>query len=294
METKLNEYIQKNQTYLNQALEDAIEDKDIPEPLKSSMLYSIKAGGKRIRPILMIATIEAFGGDKNVILPAALALEFVHTYSLIHDDLPAMDDDDLRRGMPTNHIEYDEATAILAGDGLLTQSFELITNAEHLTTDQKLFAVKRLSEAAGSRGMVAGQILDMQAENTQVELDELKQIHHLKTGQLLIYAMEIAAYVAGATEEQLDKITACAEELGLLFQIQDDILDIYGDEDKIGKAVGSDEENDKSTYPKLLGIDGAIKEKEEKKARANKLLNEASIDQTMLAELIQYLSNRDQ
>src|SRR5690554_4406803 len=263
MNFNFRNYLEANLEFINHSLIESIEKLSIPSTLKASMLYSIKAGGKRIRPILMIASVEAFGGKKEDVLPAAIALELVHTYSLIHDDLPAMDDDNLRRGQPTNHIEFGEATAISAGDSLLTLAFQVISEAENLTAEQKVTIIKRLSMASGPTGMVAGQILDLEAEERQVNLSELEQIHRLKTGELLIFAVEIGAYLAGAAQDQLKAIREFGHHIGLIFQIQDDILDIEGDEQKLGKAVGSDQENKKSTYPKLLGIEGALQAKAE-------------------------------
>ena len=289
----LTDYIESNQTFVNEAMIKEIKLSPIPERLKNSMLYSINAGGKRIRPILMIASAEAFGGQKEDVLPAAIALEMIHTYSLIHDDLPAMDDDPLRRGLPTNHIQFDEATAILAGDGLLTMAFQVISETDLFSAKQKVELIKRLSIASGSAGMVAGQILDLEAEEKQVNLNELEEIHRLKTGELLIYAVEMGAYLAGASDSELEAIRRYGHQIGLIFQIQDDILDVEGDQTKIGKQVGSDQDNEKSTYPKLLGIDGAKKAKENYINLANQFLTDAHVSDSTLAHLIDYLSNRD-
>ncbi len=293
MVTMLSDYIESNQIFVNQAIIKTIEDMQIPTTLKNSMLYSIKAGGKRIRPILMIASTEAFDGKKEDVLPVAIALELIHTYSLIHDDLPAMDDDDLRRGQPTNHIQFDEATAILAGDALLTVAFQIITEAENLSADQKVTIINRLSIASGASGMVAGQILDLEAEDKTVSLGELEQIHRLKTGELLIFAVEMGAYLAGASQDHIHAIKQYGHHIGLIFQIQDDILDVEGVQAKLGKQVGSDQSNEKSTYPKLLGIEGAIKAKEDNIVLANQALIKANVSNSTLASLIDYLSKRD-
>ncbi|NMA90390.1 MAG: polyprenyl synthetase family protein [Amphibacillus sp.] len=293
MNFNFRNYLEANLEFINYSLIESIEKLSIPSTLKASMLYSIKAGGKRIRPILMIASAEAFGGKKEDVLPAAIALELVHTYSLIHDDLPAMDDDNLRRGQPTNHIEFGEATAILAGDSLLTLAFQVISEAENLTAEQKETIIKRLSMASGPTGMVAGQILDLEAEERQVNLSELEQIHRLKTGELLIFAVEIGAYLAGAAQDQLKAIREFGHHIGLIFQIQDDILDIEGDEQKLGKTVGSDQENKKSTYPKLLGIEGALQAKEANIKQAEASLNQAQIANSTLHAFIDYISNRE-
>nr|WP_205092440.1 farnesyl diphosphate synthase [Thalassobacillus pellis] len=265
----------------------------MPDQLKSSILYSIRAGGKRLRPILMMAATEAVGGKSEKVLPAAAALEMIHTYSLIHDDLPAMDNDDFRRGMPTNHRKFGEATAILAGDALLTLSFQVIMETEALTSDQKIYLAQRLSQASGASGMVAGQILDMESENQEIELDLLEKIHQCKTGKLISFAISAGAYLGDANEQQLTNITKTGEQLGIIFQIQDDILDVSGDEEKIGKPVGSDTTNKKSTYPQLLGLVGAKRKKEEHVMSAKKSLSQAAVDNTMLSLLIDHLSHRD-
>lgn len=265
----------------------------IPKQLKESMLYSIQAGGKRLRPILLMASYEAYGDDVNKTVTSAIAIEMIHTYSLIHDDLPAMDNDDLRRGKPTNHKVFDEATAILAGDALLTYSFEMIANDPHLKDKQKIDLIKMLSHSSGPSGMVGGQILDMEAEKNPVTLGELENIHTLKTGELLQFSIYAGAYLGGATEKQLAYLKQFSFYLGLIFQVQDDILDVTGDADKLGKPVGSDITNDKSTYPQLLGIDGAVRKKSEYVNKAKEALTKADAQDTTLMALTDYFSQRD-
>ncbi|QDP42156.1 polyprenyl synthetase family protein [Radiobacillus deserti] len=257
------------------------------------MEYSVTVGGKRIRPILLLASCEAFGGQEEKALQVAAALEMIHTYSLIHDDLPAMDNDDFRRGKATNHKVFGEATAILAGDGLLTYSFELITKDQQLTDKQKVYILLELANASGPNGMVAGQLLDMEAENKESSLKELELIHSLKTGKLLQFAVKIGAYLGGANPEQIHQMEKFGYYLGLIFQVQDDILDVTGDENKIGKPVGSDETNYKSTYPKLLGLDGAMKQKDAYHQLAVEALETAGVEGSLLRELTDYLGNRD-
>nr|WP_285844525.1 farnesyl diphosphate synthase [Oceanobacillus profundus] len=261
--------------------------------LKESMLYSLEAGGKRLRPILMIASYEAYGQQIKKVLSAATALEMIHTYSLVHDDLPAMDDDDYRRGKPTNHKMFDEATAILAGDALLTFSFELIANDPLLTAEEKVSLIQMLASCSGPTGMVGGQILDMEAENRPISIEEMERIHALKTGELVRSAILSGAMLGKATEEQLEHLTTFAYYLGLIFQVQDDILDVTGDEEKLGKPVGSDEDNQKSTYPKLLGIKGAMKQKEAYVEKAKEALQKAGAANSVLMDLTDYFSNRD-
>ncbi|GGM40292.1 farnesyl diphosphate synthase [Paraliobacillus quinghaiensis] len=293
MEENLSAFLTEKEKIISDELVQKVKSLSIPSRLKDSMLYSIKAGGKRLRPLLMIASCESFHGTYQQVLSVSLALEMVHTYSLIHDDLPAMDDDHYRRGQPTNHRVFDEATAILAGDALLTYSFEAITDDPQLTNEQKVYIIKRLAKASGPKGMVAGQSLDMAAENREITLTELEEIHDLKTGELLTFALEIGAYIGGASIKQIAEIRKYAYYVGLIFQVQDDILDVSGDPEKIGKPIGSDESNMKSTYPKLLGLDGAIKKKEEYVDLAEAALIKADVKTNILKDFVQYLSLRD-
>ncbi|HLR80069.1 MAG TPA: farnesyl diphosphate synthase [Bacillota bacterium] len=293
MQLKLNNFINKNRELIQQEIEQQLHKLDIPEQLKASMIYSAEAGGKRLRPILLMAGFNAYSHEINKVLSSAAALELIHTYSLIHDDLPSMDDDDLRRGQPTNHIKFDEATAVLAGDALLTFSFELIANDSRLTDQQKVKVIQLLSEASGPKGMIAGQIRDMEAEKKVVTLEELETIHTLKTGELFRFAIRSGAYLGGASDEQIAHLDRFAHFLGLIFQIQDDILDVTGDADKIGKPVGSDEANEKNTYVKLLGLDGAVEKKEHYVSKAKKELSEAHADTSYLMALVDYFSTRD-
>lgn len=220
-----------------------------PPTLRDAAAYSLFAGGKRLRPGLVLGAAEIVCGSDEAALPAACAIEMIHTYSLIHDDLPAMDDDDLRRGKPTNHVVYGEAIAILAGDALLTMAFEVLARAGNGA------AVIELAQAAGAAGMVGGQVIDLESEDKRLTASELRRIHAMKTGALIRGAVRLGAILGGATPAQLDALTAYGEHIGLAFQIADDILDVTGDQALIGKPVGSDEANGKSTYPALLGLD---------------------------------------
>jgi len=227
-----------------------------------AMHYSLFAGGKRLRPILCLAACEAVGADPTEALPVACALEMIHTYSLIHDDLPAMDDDDLRRGRPTCHKQFDEATAILAGDGLLTEAFRLLAEAAPRFAGREavlLEIIELIGRAAGYQGMVGGQMLDLQAEGRQISLKELETIHRLKTGALLTAAVRAGALVGGADRHQLTILTDFGEKFGLVFQITDDLLDVEGEAAEMGKAPGQDEKRRKATYPALLGREAARK-----------------------------------
>jgi geranylgeranyl diphosphate synthase, type II len=222
-----------------------------PASLLEAVRYSLFAGGKRLRPALALGACELACGDDSPALPAACALEMVHTYSLIHDDLPAMDDDDLRRGMPTSHKKFGEAAAILAGDALLTMAFDILADTGSVA------AVRELARAAGAAGMVGGQVIDLESENHALRVEELRHLHACKTGALITVSLRLGAILGGADGHRLDALTAYGRHIGLAFQIADDILDVTGTEEKIGKPVGSDVANSKSTYPALLGLDTA-------------------------------------
>ena len=228
-----------------------------PPRLAEAMRYSLLAGGKRLRPILAMLAAEACGADPAGAIPAACAVEMIHTYSLIHDDLPAMDDDDLRRGRPTCHKAFDEATAILAGDGLLTLAFETIVRYTH-PPEAAARCVRILAEAAGPEGMVGGQMADLQAEGrTDGTLSALESIHRRKTGALLRAPLRMGAAVAGASQAETDALDQYGRAVGLAFQIVDDLLDVQGDEAAMGKRVRKDSDLGKWTYPGLLGIEGS-------------------------------------
>ena len=223
--------------------------------LQRAMAYSLLSGGKRIRPVLTLAACRLFGGQAEKALPFACGLEMIHTYSLIHDDLPCMDDDDFRRGKPTNHKVYGEATAVLAGDSLLTAAFGVLAQAE-LSPEQIVRGVACLSQAAGPAGMAGGQILDLLGEGKTLTYDEIVQIQNLKTGCMIEAAVRLGAIVAGSTPEEEEAVAEYARKIGLAFQIRDDVLDVLGDEAELGKPIGSDQENQKSTFVGLKGIEG--------------------------------------
>jgi len=221
--------------------------------LHESMRYSLLAGGKRLRPALCLAACEAAGGEAGRAVPAAVALELIHTYSLVHDDLPCMDDDDLRRGRPTNHVVYGEAMAVLAGDGLLTRAFGVLATAD-LPAETRVRMVAALAEAAGSRGMVGGQALDLAAEGEDVDLPSLQYIHTHKTGALFSASCRLGGLAAGGTEDALDRLRRYGDRIGLAFQIVDDLLDETATSEQLGKATGKDRGRGKATYPRLLGL----------------------------------------
>ena len=233
------------------------EESALDEQLCSSMKYSLTAGGKRLRPILLMAAADVAGGRGEDFIQVACAIEMIHTYSLIHDDLPAMDNDDYRRGKLTNHKVYGEAMAILAGDALLTQAFEVMIRQPGVPADVLLKVVREMAIAAGPNGMVGGQAIDLESEGKHVPMETLKKLHMGKTGALFRAAIRSGAILAGADEKQLADLTAYADAFGLAFQITDDILDVVGNEAVIGKPVGSDERNDKSTYVTLTSLETA-------------------------------------
>ena len=225
--------------------------------LEESMNYSLSAGGKRLRPLLLLAVLESFGADVELGFPAAAALEMIHTYSLVHDDLPAMDNDELRRGNPTNHIQFNEATAILAGDALLTLAFEVITLG-NLPAEIKIQLSRILAQTSGYTGMVGGQQADIDGEDSDLSLEEIEQIHLRKTGALIKMAMLSGGIIVQKSDEILDKLASYADEVGIAYQIRDDILDVVGTEEELGKGVATDAALGKSTYPSLLGLEGAF------------------------------------
>ena len=259
--------------------------------LGEAMRYSLEAGGKRVRPVLCLLACEAVGGTTAQALPGALALEYVHTYSLIHDDLPAMDDDDLRRGRPTNHKVFGEGHAILAGDALLTEAFGVLAAAD-LDPVRRAGALVLLAEGAGWRGMAGGQALDLEGEKlTSYDLDHLRLIHRLKTGALLRASLEIGAVLGGAQSADRLALRAYGEAIGLAFQIQDDILDATATEAELGKRTGKDAGRGKITYPSLLGLDGARKALRE--ATETALCQLASLpNRNSLAAWARYLAQR--
>ncbi len=252
--------------------------------LMSAMRYAALGGGKRLRPFLVLETGRLFGVDERCLLRVAAALECIHTYSLIHDDLPCMDDDDLRRGRPTVHIAYDEATAVLAGDALLTIAFEILADPQtHADPNIRIALVGRLAEASGARGMVGGQMMDMIAEELGDDIAAVTRMQRLKTGMLITYAVEVGALMGRASDEAKHALSAYAHDLGLAFQITDDILDAEGNTEEVGKAVGKDADKGKATFVSLLGLDGA-------KQRVILLADQARAHLSMFGARAQYLN----
>ena len=268
MSFDLKKYLQEKKELVDSYLREYFSRPINPERLHEAMRYSLFAGGKRLRPILCIASYEACGGESEHILPQASAIELIHTYSLIHDDLPAMDNDDLRRGKPTNHKVFGEAMAILAGDALLTEAFVMFTQNRVFEAENVVEALRELAEAAGPFGMVGGQAEDILSENKEPDPKTLHFIHTHKTGALIRASVSIAPILAGAPMGYLEGLSLYGEKIGLAFQIVDDILDVVGEEERLGKRPGADMDKGKVTYPALYGL-------ERSRAAAEELVNEA-------------------
>ena len=254
----LESYLDSKRRVINTHLEEILQNTSNSSRLIKAMHYSLMADGKRLRPVLCIAAAEVVGGQTRDALKAACALEMIHTYSLIHDDLPAMDDDEVRRGKPTCHIAFDEASAILAGDALLTLAFQILSAVEIRDGSQSskwLRIIHRVAGAAGYRGMIAGQMKDIASENKVLSLKELEELHALKTGALIEASVYSGAILGGDRTEQIDQLGIYAKNIGLAFQIKDDILNVEGNPALLGKAVGTDEIRQKNTYPFLMGLE---------------------------------------
>ena len=272
------------------------KDTELPHSVHKAMRYSIFAGGKRVRPILMLAACQAVGGNSERAIPAACAMEMIHTYSLIHDDLPAMDDDDFRRGNPTNHKVFGEAIAILAGDALLTEAFKLTSDprfAAGCDPSGLLAVIHEIATCAGSYGMVGGQVVDMESEgNKDIDLATVQYIHTHKTGALIKASVVAGALLGGAAGQQLAAITRYGEAAGLAFQIADDILDIEGTTEEIGKDAGSDQARGKATYPAVMGVAAAKEEAQAMMDEALRALEIFGAEADPLREIARYIVQR--
>ncbi len=271
-ELRLKEYLAEKKALVDAALDGLLPGEELyPPVIFQAARYSLMAGGKRLRPILCLAAAEAVGGKAEAVMPVACALEFIHTYSLIHDDLPAMDNDDYRRGKLTSHKVFGEDIAILAGDALLTEAFNLLARRDLMPgvpPERLLDVTREVSEAAGWFGMVAGQVLDIRSEGKTVDLKTLQQIHRLKTGAMIRVSLRAGAILSGASAAALASLSDYGRQIGLAFQIADDILNVEGDRALLGKGTGSDAARGKVTFPALLGVEAS-------RARAKALIGEA-------------------
>lgn len=284
-------YYEKQQKLVENYLTQRTAKKGISK-VDDAMIYSLLAGGKRLRPILLMATAEALGKKGYNYLPVACGLEMIHTYSLIHDDLPCMDNDDYRRGRLTNHKVYGEAMALLAGDGLLTLAFEVMLEQRNTDPVALINTVREVAMCAGNFGMVGGQALDMEYEGKDITVEELRKLHAGKTGALFVAAIRGGAQLAGATDQQLLALTKFADLLGLAFQITDDILDVTGTQEELGKPIGSDEKNHKSTYVSLYGLEASQALAEKTITEALTVLDEFGPSADPLREIAKLMCNR--
>ena len=293
---ELKPYLQQQTDRVDAALDRFLPAEiKMPHSLHKAMRFSTFAGGKRIRPVLMLAACEAVGRASDLALPAAAAIEMIHTYSLIHDDLPSMDDDDFRRGRPTNHKVFGEAHAILAGDALLTEAFHLLAKpVKEIAADVQLRVISIIARAAGSGGMVGGQIVDMESEGPDVEIDlpTLEYIHTHKTGALIKASIEVGALLGGANEPEFKALSRYGELAGLAFQITDDILDVVGEQDILGKNIGSDEARGKATYVSLLGLSESRSRADELRTMALATLDDLGEQAEPLRQIVNFIVER--
>lgn len=295
LEFDLNLYLQQCQSKVDSRLEYWLtKQSSVSLDLAKAMQYATFNGGKRVRPILVFAAAEALGCSADQAVDAACALEMVHAYSLVHDDLPAMDDDDLRRGKPTCHIAFDEATAILAGDSLQCLAFEVLTESDlpAMTDGIKLSMIRTLAKASGTMGMAGGQALDLAAEGKQLSLEELETVHRHKTGCLIRASVSMGAMLAQGQPPQMQALDEYADAIGLAFQVQDDILDIISDTETLGKQQGADIALDKATYPNILGLDAAKQLATDLNTKAQNALQDFNNNALPLRALANYIVSR--
>lgn len=293
MSTNFEEVWSERRELIEEALKKELhEGRELDATLTKSMEYSLMAGGKRLRPILLMVAADACGKDGRAFITSACALEMIHTYSLIHDDLPAMDDDNLRRGKPTNHVKFGAGMATLAGDGLLTMAFEVLTREKNVRPETILSVIREVSVAAGTSGMVGGQAIDLESEGRRIDLTCLRRMHMGKTGALFRAALRTGAILAGASEKELAALTQYAEAFGLAFQITDDILDVTGSEAEIGKPIGSDRRNEKSTYVTLTSLARAQELADEAIESALSAVEIFGEKASFLQDLVRFLSHR--
>lgn len=293
----LKEYLKEKKELIEKTIDSYLGEFSYPYVIAEGMRYAVLNGGKRIRPVLILMTLDILGKDETLGLPSGAALEIIHSYSLVHDDLPALDNDDYRRGKLTTHKKFGEAQGILIGDSLLTHAFNVLTEKnEGVISDKKIVEIVKLTSSyAGINGMIGGQTVDVESEGKKIDMETLKYIHKNKTGKLLRLPIEIGCVIGDASKEIREKLEEYADLIGLAFQIKDDILDVEGDFEKLGKPVGSDAELEKSTYPSLIGMDESKKLLDETLEKAKKIIADNFSEEKgkVLIELADFIGKRD-
>ncbi|WP_427041403.1 polyprenyl synthetase family protein [Fusobacterium sp. SB021] len=293
----LKEYLKEKKELIEKTIDSYLGEFSYPHVIAEGMRYAVLNGGKRIRPVLILMTLDILGKDETLGLPSGAALEMIHSYSLVHDDLPALDNDDYRRGKLTTHKKFGEAEGILIGDSLLTHAFNVLTEKnEGVISDKKIVEIVKLTSSyAGINGMIGGQTVDVESEGKKVDMETLKYIHKNKTGKLLRLPIEIGCVIGDASKEIREKLEEYADLIGLAFQIKDDILDVEGDFEKLGKPVGSDAELEKSTYPSLIGMEESKKLLDETLEKAKKIIADNFSEEKgkILIELADFIGKRD-
>ena len=293
----LKEYLKEKKELIEKTIDSYLGEFSYPNVIAEGMRYAVLNGGKRIRPVLILMTLDILGKDETLGLPSGAALEMIHSYSLVHDDLPALDNDDYRRGKLTTHKKFGEAEGILIGDSLLTHAFNVLTEKnEGVISDKKIVEIVKLTSSyAGINGMIGGQTVDVESEGKKVDMETLKYIHKNKTGKLLKLPIEIGCVIGDASKEIREKLEEYADLIGLAFQIKDDILDVEGDFEKLGKPVGSDAELEKSTYPSLIGMEESKKLLDETLEKAKKIIADNFSEEKgkILIELADFIGKRD-
>ena len=290
----LNDVLNEKINIINEELSKYLPKTENPQKnIYDAMGYSLFAGGKRLRPVIMLLVCDMLGGKTEEVLPFACAMEMIHTYSLIHDDLPSMDNDDLRRGKPTNHKVFGEAMAILAGDALLNKAFEIVSSKTYKNPKNALRAISILSNSSGTEGMIGGQVIDIESENKSISSDELLYLHSLKTGAIIRSSGVIGAVMSNAKDEEINAIDNFCYNLGIAFQIQDDLLDVLGNSELLGKNTGSDKENKKTTFITLFGVEKAKNAVNDYTEKAISSLDIFGGKENTLKELANYLINRN-
>ena len=284
-------YLEEKKEIIEKNLKKSLSKYKYPERLSEGMEYAVMNGGKRIRPVIMYIICDLFEKEYKYIEDIALALEFIHCYSLVHDDLPAMDDDMYRRGKLTTHIKYDEATAILVGDALLTEAFNVISDSKNIKDKNKVQIIRKLSEYAGFYGMIGGQYLDIESENKEVSIETLEYIHTHKTGKLLTASVELPLIALDIEDEKIEKLIEYSKLIGIVFQIKDDILDIEGTFEETGKE-STDIKNDKKTYPSLFGMEKSKEMLNDYINRAKNIIIENCDENKLFIELVDFFGNR--